>query len=186
VKAGYEIKGSLVRAYVHQIENLGILPQVQSRVSAGTLKLLQDLPLPSTWLDAFVIEDMMNAVESIGGMDAVRAVTKGGQESGLMPLMRPLIAGLFRLFGTSPNTLLSRFSDFARSNVRGMEFEWIRESDRAGTLRIQFPHRNVPRSAFVGFESGMWIICEICSVSGKVAATEISRDGSTGFIRVSW
>jgi serine/threonine-protein kinase len=185
-KAGYDVKGSLVRAYMQQIEQLGISPSVTSLVTEETRRQMHEPPLHNAWVDAFVIEDMINAVESVRGIEGVRMVTKAGQENGIMPLLKPVVVGMLRLFGMSPHTLLSRFSQFTKTNVRGMEFEWTRESDRAGTLRIQFPRKHIPQSAYVGFESGLQIICELCSVTGTVEETVISRDGSWGTIHLTW
>jgi hypothetical protein len=185
-KAGYEVKGSLVRAYTKQIDQLGILPAVLHLVTPETRQQMEDLPLVSAWIDAAVIEEMIAAVESLRGTEAVRTVTRLGQETGVMPLIKPVVVGMLRLFGTSPHTLLSRFSQFTRNNVRGMAFEWRHDSERSGTLIILFPRQHVPKSAFIGFESGMEIICGLCSVKGNVAPTEISRDGATGTLHVSW
>jgi serine/threonine-protein kinase len=185
-RASYEVKGSLVRAYVQQIEQLGFLAEVLDAVPKDTRKLLVDPPLHNAWIDASVIEEMICAVEQLRGLETVRVVTQRGQELGLMPLMRPVVVGMLRLFGASPHTLLSRFTQFSKNNVRGMAFAWTHESDRAGTLTIQFPRKNVPYSAYVGFESAMFIICELCSVKANVVETEISSDGATGTLRLSW
>jgi serine/threonine-protein kinase len=185
-KAGYEVKGSIVRAYTQQIEQLGILAAVLDKVPPEIRRQMEDPPLHNVWLDASVIEEMITAVESVRGIEGVRTVTRLGQELGLMPIMRPVVVGMLRLFGTSPHTILSRFTQFSKNNVRGMAFEWTRDSDRAGTLSIQFPRKNVPHSAYVGFESAMHIICGLCSVKPTVEATKIGGDGSTGLLHVSW
>jgi hypothetical protein len=185
-EAGYQVKGSLVRAYLGEIERLQLTSAVSARVSDGTRFMMEDPPLANQWVDALVIEEMMSAVDSLRGAEAVRGVTRSGLDKGIKPLMRPVVSGFLRLFGATPHTLMSRFSQFTRTNVRGMEFEWVKESERAGTLRLQFPRAHVPRSAFIGFESGISIICELCAVRGNIEETRISSDGSTGHIRASW
>jgi hypothetical protein len=184
-KAGYSIKGSLVRGYLEQVRRLAILPEVIERVSASSRQLIADPPMPSTWLDASVIEEMVNAVEELRGLEGVRALTAEGLKTGLLALMQPVIAGMLRLFGATPETLLSRFGEFAAGNVKGLSFRWERESDRAGKLHIQFP-RQVPRNAFIGFESGCRIILDLCSKQGRVEDAVLAATGGSGFVRVSW
>jgi serine/threonine protein kinase len=182
----YEIKGSLVRAYTQQIADLGILSPVLNLVRPETRKLMTDLPISNTWIDAMVIEDMINQVESLRGIEAVRVVTRSGINGGVLPILKPAVMPLLRLFGTSPHTLLSRFGKFTKNNVRGLEFEWMHDGERAGTLRVQFPRKNIPRTAFIGFESAMVIICDLCAVNGTISEVEMSRDGSSGLVHVHW
>jgi hypothetical protein len=185
-KAGYEVKGSLVRGYVQQIDKLGLTAEVMAAVSAETRAQMKDLPLTTSWVDAMVIEEMIAAVDTLRGTAAVRTIIHDGQLGTVLPLLRPFISGVLRLFGGSPLTLLQRFEQMSRLNVRGLELEWTTQSERSGRLRVKFPRKNIPRSAFVGFETGIGNIFEVCSVAGKVEETQISADGSTGTIAVSW
>ena len=182
----YEIKGSLVRAYTQQIAELGILSPVLAMVRPDTRKLMTDLPISNAWIDAMIIEDMINQVETLRGIEAVRVVTRSGISGGVLPILKPAVMPLLRLFGASPHTLLSRFGKFTKNNVRGLEFEWMHDGDRAGTLRVQFPRKRIPRTAFIGFESAMVIICDLCSVTGTISEVEMSRDGSSGLVHVHW
>jgi hypothetical protein len=185
-KAGYEVKGSLVRGYTQQIDKLGLLPQVCAAVSDETRALMTHPPPASVWVDAMVIEEMIAAVDELRGVEAVRAIIRDGQLGSVLPLLRPFISGALRLFGGSPLTLLSRFAQMSGLNVRGLEMEWTTESERAGRLRIKFPRKKIPRSAFVGFETGIANILEVCSTKGSVGEADVSADGSTGVIKVSW
>ena len=184
--SGYEIKGSIVRAYTMHIEQMGILPDVLSRVTPETKKLMTtEMPLSNVWVDAGVIEDMIGKVELLRGLDGVRTITRAGIHTGALPVLKPVVVPMLRLFGMSPHTLLQRFGQFTKNNLRGMELLWTPEGDRAGNLRVTFPRRT-PRSAYIGFESGMWLICELCSVKGEISDTEIRPDGQVGIIRLKW
>jgi hypothetical protein len=184
--SGYEIKGSIVRAYTMHIEQMGILPEVLSRVTPETKKLMTtDMPLSNVWVDAGVIEDMIGKVELLRGLEGVRTITRAGIHTGALPVLKPVVVPMLRLFGMSPHTLLQRFGQFTKNNLRGMDLLWTPEGDRAGNLKVTFPRRT-PRSAYVGFESGMWLICELCSVKGEIADTEIRPDGQVGIIRLKW
>jgi hypothetical protein len=153
-------------------------------VTAETRTLMRDLPLQTVWLDGIVIEDLINAVESVRGMEAVRIVTRKGQMA-IVPVLRPIIGGLLRLFGASPATLFSRLHQFSSNHTRGPELTWKPESDHAGELHVTFPHRkNASRNMFVGFESGMHNIFELCDKEGTVEEARIL--GATGIIRAHW
>jgi hypothetical protein len=185
-KAGYEVKGSLVRGYARQIDKMGLTGEVTAAVSQESRALMLDPPPASTWVDAMVIEEMMAAVDSLRGVEAARTVIREGQLGAVLPLLKPFISGALRLFGGSPMTFLARFEQMSSLNCRGLGLEWTSESPRSGQLRIQFPRKKMPRSAFIGFEGGIANILAVCSTVGTVEAAVISADGSTGTIKVSW
>jgi hypothetical protein len=185
-KAGYEVKGTLVRAYIREVEKLGLAEEVATRVSADTRAQMRELPLPSLWLDGSVIEELINAVDAVRGVEAVRTVTKQGQLA-ILPFLRPFIGGILRLFGTSPATLFSRMNQMSSNMTRGPEITWKSETDQSGELRVAFPMRkNLPRNVFIGFESGVLNIIEMCDKKGAVEDARIVEHGSVGLIRASW
>jgi hypothetical protein len=178
------VKVATVRAHLIQIENLGFLPQVMAKLPEETRRALAALPLPTSWVDGKVMQDIVCAVEAVRGMDAVRLVTMRAQEVGTTPLLMPVVGGVMRLFGATPNTLLSRFGDLVKTQLRGPTFQWVLDAPKSGRLTITFPHLDVPRASFVGFESGCKGILDLCKVDGEVEATEISS--GVGVIRVRW
>jgi hypothetical protein len=181
----YELKALTFRAYLAQIEKIGALAEVKARVQPETLHAMESPPLPTAWIDPLLYEDMMGALEAVRGIAAVRTVTKSALESTTLPNLRPIVGGLLRLFGTSPATLLSRVPDFSRPVSRGVDYEWQLDTPHSGRLTMIFPRR-VPRATYVAFESGLWLILELCGVRGHVAPTEISDDGTRGTIHVTW
>ena len=186
--ASYEVKASLLRSYIHQLQQRGLWDKVKARVSPATLKHLDDPPLASTWIDGLVIEELIEALHAVGGVEAVKEVTKQGQQIGLLAVVKPVVIGLLRLFGATPPTLLSRFGDMSRSSLRGpVEFEWIADGLRSGRFRIHFVgRRNMPRSAFIGFQTAIQIVCELCGVAGTIAEAELNGSGNGAVFHVSW
>lgn len=184
--AGYEVKAAALRGYIVEIERLGVLAAVMDKVAPDTRRAMVSPPLPSVWIDASLVEDMIGALESLLGIDAVRTVTSAGQRLGAARFLLPIAGALMRLFGTKPDTLLVRFSELTKTAIRGVDFSWTAESATRGHLTVTFRRKQVPRHVFIGMESGCWLILELCKLDGKVAETEIVNDGSTGIIRVSW
>jgi serine/threonine protein kinase len=185
-RAGYDVKGSLIRAYTQQIEQMGILPQLLSMVSPAVRQTMVDPPLSNEWTDGIAIEDMILQVEALRGLAGVREVTRAGIHSNILPILKPVVIPMLRLFGASPHTLLARFGKFTKNNLRGIDFQWSSTGERSGTLRVQFPRARIPRSAFIGFESGMHVICDLCSVRGNVSEVVTSHDGAVGVIDLTW
>jgi serine/threonine protein kinase len=184
--AGYHVKGSLVRAYTRKIESLGLLPDVLTLVSPTTQETMLDPPLSNEWVDGIVIEDMILQVEALRGLAGVREVTRAGIHTSILPILTPVVIPMLRLFGSSPHTLLSRFGQFTKYNLRGIDLQWTSTGDCSGTLRVQFPRPRIPHGAFIGFESGMHVICEVCSVAGNVSEVQTSDDGAVGVIDLRW
>jgi hypothetical protein len=137
-------------------------------------------------MDAGPIEDMIGALAALRGLDAVRAVTRAGQETGGLTILRPVLTGLLRLFGATPSTLFSRFGELTKTELRGVRFQWVSETPRSGGLTVTYPRPHTPRHAFIGMESGCWLTLDVCGVKGHVADTELSPDGASGIIRVRW
>jgi hypothetical protein len=184
VRSGCEIKIATVRAHLTQIEKLGLLDSVTKNLSETSREALAQSPLPTAWVDVTVMHDIIAALEKVAGMDAVRTVTMRAQQAGTTPLLMPIIGGLMRLFGASPNTLLSRFDDLAKTQLRGAGFKWVLDSPKSGRLTVTFPRNDTPRAAFVGFESGCRGILDLCKLQGDVEMLEVK--GGVGVIRVSW
>ena len=148
--SGYEIKGSIVRAYTMHIEQMGILPEVLSRVTPETRKLMTtEMPLSNVWVDAGVIEDMIGKVEALKGLDGVRTITRAGIYTGALPVLKPVVVPMLRLFGMSPHTLLQRFGQFTKNNLRGMELLWTPKATAPATCasRSRAARRAAPTSA---------------------------------------
>jgi hypothetical protein len=185
-RAGYEVKAAALRSYIVQIERLGALAAIKERVSPETRSAIEAPPLSGVWIDAILVEDMIGALQSLHGMEAVRTVIRAGQSAGVARLLMPIVGGMLRLFGTRPDTLLTRFPDLVKTVIRGVDYDWVPEQPNSGYLKVTFRRKNVPRHVFVGMESGCAMILDLCSTRGSVANTEIINEGTTGIIRVSW
>jgi hypothetical protein len=179
-----EVKIATVKAHLTQLEKLGLLGAVMENLPEASRRALQSSPLPTAWVDVTVMHDIVVSVEKVAGMDAVRTVSLQVQKAGTTPLLMPIIGGLMRLFGATPNTLLSRFDDLVKTQLRGAEFQWALDSPKSGRLTVTFPRTDTPRAAFVGFESGCRGILDLCKVQGEVELLEVR--GGVGVIRVRW
>jgi hypothetical protein len=169
-----------------QTERLGPIARVLEAMPPESRAALQSLPLPSAWMDGLALSELMIAVDHVYGVAALRTMTMRAQQTGTTPLLMPVVGGLLRVFGASPHTLLSRFGDLVKTQLRGVRIEWTLDSPCAGRLAVTYPRAHLGPAVFVGFESGCRGILELCGVNGTVASAEVSADGATGTIRVEW
>ncbi|HEX4460268.1 MAG TPA: hypothetical protein VIA18_19955 [Polyangia bacterium] len=184
--SGYELKCWTVRAHLSQAANLSAFPDVLAKLPSETRRALEALPLPAAWVDGRMLQDLLEAVHVVCGIDAARQVSLRAQESSIGPLLMPIVSGLLRVFGAKPNSLLSRFSDLTRTQLRGIALRWVLDSPGKGRLVATFPQGGNRRAAFIGFETSCEYMLRLCRVDGTVSPTEISDDGKVGTIRVEW
>jgi hypothetical protein len=185
-RGGYELKCWTVRAHLAQAAKLTAFPAVLDKLRPETRQTLDALPLPVAWIDGMVLQELLSAVAAVAGIDAARQVSLRAQETSIGPLLMPIVTGLLRVFGATPNTLLSRFSDLTRTQLRGITLRWLLDGPRTGRLVATFPHKGNQRPAFIGFETSCEYMMRLCRVSGTVSPTEITDDGTVGTIRVEW
>src|SRR4051794_6118041 len=123
----FEVKCSTLRAHLAQAEKLSAFAAVLDALPAETRQALASLPLPTAWVDGLVLQNLMVAIAAVAGIDAARQVSLRAQETFIAPLLMPVVGGILRVFGATPSSLLSRFDDLVRTQVRGMTFRWVLE-----------------------------------------------------------
>ena len=105
----------------------------------------------------------------------------------MVPLLRPLIEGILRLFGTSPATIFSRLELLTRTNLRGCEFKWRAETETSGEIEVRFvSRRQLPRRAFISFVGSFEVVLELCGKKGTVSSPDLLTDGSGARFVVEW
>ncbi len=183
---GYQARArATLRAYLRELERRGVFAHVRARVSASTRALFDDPPPASSWIDAAPIEDLMGVVSEQSGEGEVRALSRDAQKS-LVPLLRPLIEGALRLFGTSPPTLYTRLDLLTKTSLRGVSFSWVARGAHEGDVVVRFvDRRQVPGHVFVSFASSLELVLELCGKQGTVSAP-VMANGQSARFAVAW
>ncbi len=140
MKVGYEVKGAALRAYIKELERKGWLDAVSAKISPEARAAFAAPPPASSWMDAAPIEELMGVVEALHGEQSVRALSHGAQKD-LVPVLRPVIEGVLRIFGASPATMYARMELLTRTSLRGVEFGWEAASPESGTMEVRFVAR---------------------------------------------
>jgi hypothetical protein len=167
------VKGATVRAHLKWLAKDGKLEAVLQRVPPETAALIRNPPLASTWIDSQVMEPMMCALEELGGKAAILRMSRDELREDLMTPLRPMIAGVLRLFGTSPATIYGRLNDMVKTTVRGMEFKFQSLSERSGSMEVRYDvEREIPTCMFVSCMAALEMVPELCGHRGRVGEPE--------------
>ena len=183
---GFEVKAASLRAHVKWLAREKKLEAVLARVPPAVAELARNPPLASTWIDSLQIEPIMNALQELDGTQAVLRMSREELRADLIAPLRGMISGVLRLFGTSPATVYPRMNDMVKTSVRGMDFRFDRQFDRAGVMEVGYDvEREIPFCMFVSCTAALEMVLELCSVQGRVSDPE-RIDRATARFRISW
>src|SRR5260370_42546078 len=130
-EAGIRIKATWLRPLITVLIEEHKLEAVKALVPPDTAALLVSPPLATSWIDFKHNVRILEAIEKISGMIAVRDLSRKMTEQARKPYMR-IVEGLLRMFGTSPATLLKRVEDIARGFVTNHHFAYTAINQRSG------------------------------------------------------
>jgi hypothetical protein len=182
----FEVKGASLRAHIKWLAREKRLDAVLERVPPPVAELARNLPLASTWIDAQLIEPIMQALQELDGTQAVLRMSREELRADLIAPLRGMISGILRLFGTSPASVYPRMNDMVKTSVRGMDFHFERQFDRAGVMEVRYDvEREIPFCMFVSCTAALEMVLELCGVVGRVGDAE-RVDRRTARFRISW
>jgi hypothetical protein len=165
---GMRLKASILRSYSQVLANDGKLAAVLAIVPPGTAAVIQSPPLASSWIDFDHIIQLTVAIETLGGMMAVRDFTKKATAAARKPYMG-MVEGVLKLFGTSPATLLKRMNDMVKSNIENIDYSYTATGERSGLMEITWGlDCEVPTCVLVGAGPVLNVVIEACGVEGIV------------------
>jgi hypothetical protein len=178
-------KASMFRGYVDVLRRDRLLDRVRARVSADVAHMLDQPPPASAWIPWRQTDEVMLAIEAVGGIATVRNVSRDAVLVGLVPVLRVAVEGFLRLFGATPSTLLTRMGQLTSNSSRGVEYEYVATSDRSGEMLVRYPsRRDMPLALFAAAAGGFEAVYELCRVRGTVSDPEILADGMRNAVRL--
>jgi hypothetical protein len=170
----YLIKGGSFRAYVKRLTEDNKLEEVLQRVSPEAQALARTPPMPSSWVDAHRLAEMVEVVYALQGREGVLRLGRDVVQRELEPFFLPMLRGIMRVVGISPASLFSRYQNILRPIVQGQDFRYEVTSPRSGTMDIRYDttatlHWPVFAQNIAGFES----IFRVCGIRGTIGELEI-------------
>jgi hypothetical protein len=180
-----KVKAKTFRSYVSILAADKMLDAVRALVPADTAALMRDPPLPGSWMDGRHMHYVVVAVEAVGGMIAVRDLTRKGTEDARKPYMG-VVETVLKLFGTSPATLFKRMNSLVGSMLEGVDFRYLPAGDRSGVMEVQWDvDYEMPLCEFVGLMPTFQALLDACGANGVVGMPERLGPGRARY-RIQW
>jgi hypothetical protein len=171
-------KAGMIRGIVEALRREGLYEQVRAKVPPSVAALLDNPPPASVWIENSQVEPLHVAMYEVAGAAGVRRIGRAAVTLGLFPFVKVVIDGFLRLFGATPHTLLSRMGDLSKTSTRGIEYEYVRTSDRSARLLIRYvAQKNVPISVFSIAAGGFESMLDATGVKGTVSDPVVVDDG---------
>jgi hypothetical protein len=166
------VKAKAFRSYLGILIADGKRDAVMAVVPPDTAALMRDPPLPGSWMDGRHMHDVVVAVDAIGGIAAVRELTRRGTADARKPYMS-IVEGVLKLFGTSPATLFKRMNTLVGSLLEGVDFRYTPKSDRSGVMEVEWAiDYEMPTCEFVGLMPTFQTLLDACGSKGVVGMPE--------------
>lgn len=167
--AGYEVKASALRGYVAVLKKRGDFERLRPKLPADVLAFAESPPPASAWIDARYTEVLLSSYADMVGDRAMRQLSREALSASVAPLIRPIVEGLLRLFGTSPATLFRNTQLMTKNNLRGVEFSYRAIGPHEGEMCLRFPaRRGVPLRTFFAFAGAFEVSLDLCGARGTV------------------
>jgi hypothetical protein len=152
---------------------------VIAKLSRDTAAVCRNLPPSTAWVAFGHFEDLHGAIAAVLGPSGPRRIAREGTMSGPVPLLRPVFAGMMRLFGGTPHTIYARLGEVMTYMTRGTEYVYRKTGDTSCRMRVAFPHRrNLSDPTFESLAGALEVGLSICNVRGTVSTAIVVPDGS--------
>ena len=182
----YLVKGSSFRAYVKTLEEWKKLEAALLKVSPEAAATARNPPMPSSWVDAHLLAELIEAVFQLSGREGALRLGREMVQKQMLPFFTPMLRGIMRVVGVSPQSLFSRYQSIVSTIVQGTDYNYTALSPRSGYMDIRYDtDKTMLWSAFAQNVAGFEAIFNICGVNGTVGDVEI-RGAQVGRFQLSW
>jgi hypothetical protein len=184
--ANYRVKASIFRAHLKWLQSEGKYEAVRGKVSPATGKLIDTPPLASSWMDSGPLDDIVEQIELLDGLEGVRRVAAMTLRDQIHPVMEPMIRGIMRVIGTAPPTLYKRLGDLVKTMIQDVEYQWTPTGPKSGTFNVKYPRgQNVPLRTFISGIAGFEKVLAMCGAVGTVA-DPVRRGTNSADFNIQW
>jgi hypothetical protein len=165
-------KARMLRSFVSILEREGKRDAVIALVPPDTADLMRSPPLAGSWMDATHIHKIIQAVETLGGLPAVRELARKVTDDARQGYMF-VVEGVLKLFGTSPATLFKRMNSLVASFLEGTDYRYTAKTDRSGEMVVEYSaDYEIPICVFVSLVPAFQTLLSACGVTGIVGPPE--------------
>lgn len=137
-------KGALVRSQIAGLERLGWREDVYRATGVETRSLFDDPPSLVTWIRFERTLPIVDAVFALRGLEGVVTLGKAGSERVIETALKPVIQGIFAVFGATPHSLFTRSDTVLQAIFRGIHATYRSNGESSGELEIEIQCSSLP------------------------------------------
>jgi len=183
--APWALAGVVMSGYAAALRRRDLLDSLRPRLSAATRQIVDHPPLAIVSFDGSALDELLTAVQDLGGDEVIRQVTEDACRSCFGPLLRPLVTSTLALFGRTPAALFRNFSSLAAPLVRHVAFNFESFDETSGLLELVFP-TPPPDATIVAWEGIARFIITLAARTPDVRGNQVAFDRRQAFIPVRW
>jgi hypothetical protein len=180
-----EMKASGLRGLAASLRAAGLYEAVLARVPPATQALLTTPPPVTAWVNATHFAAVYDCIHEMRGEATVRRVSRAAIETGVMPLIQPVVQSVLRLFGASPRTILERVEIILGSSTRGVKYAYVSEQACRGQIVMRCPPGvRMSHATLLSTCAAFEIVFDLCGTRGSITPLPDTPDGHA--MRVEW
>ena len=140
----------------------GLFDTVQKMVPEDTAQLMDSPPLAISWFETRHSREVLDAVETLRGLDDVRTLGAEALNNGIFQLFKPLLAGFVRTVGANPPALYAKMSSVWSPIVRGYEMSYREITPTLGEITLHSHNIADSRAGLTGgWENAFLMILDL-------------------------
>ena len=182
---GAAVKGAVIRSQLNGLDLLEARQPVLDRLSPRTRARCEQLPSLVEWVPIEHSFEMARAVGAHGGDALLDRFGRAGGERLLATSFRPVIQGIFSVFGAEPHTLLARGELLMQAGFRDTHFVYRKLGERSAECEVQIVGEVVPIEYWRMWVGTMHHAYLLCQREGTVLLSP-PKDASRASFMLEW
>ena len=180
-----QIIGSVVVAYVKEVERRQLLEQVRSRAGPELEKVLAKRPLPIAWIDAAAMAQLGDAVVAEAGERVLSEISYDAMKLSVGPVFGAVGRASVAIFRSTPERVFRGIDGVTSLTCRGFTLSYQPDSATSGRMRIEAVAPLSP-AYWVTWEGPLGYVYEMCKVAGTVKREPVAGASAHALYRVEW
>jgi hypothetical protein len=180
-----QIIGSVVVAYVKEVERRQLLELVRSRAGPELEKVLAKRPLPIQWIDAAAMAQLADAVLAEAGERVLSEISFDAMKVSVGPVFGAVGRASVAIFRSTPERVFRGIDGVTSLTCRGFTLTYEADSPTSGRMRIEAVAPLSP-PYWVTWEGPLGYVYEMCKVAGTVKREPAVGPSANARYRLEW
>ncbi|MFO0560892.1 MAG: hypothetical protein U0269_22935 [Polyangiales bacterium] len=162
------VKGAVIRSQLSGLDLLGIRDSVVRALPARTKALVAEPPSIVEWVAIEHSFDLAIAVSEKHGAAMVERWGKSGGDKLVTGALRPIVTGIFGVFGADVHSLLARNELLMKAIFRGMSLRYEKTGDHSCDCTLTVEVEAVPDEYWFAWKGVLLHSFSLCKREGAV------------------